>query len=181
MWWLLLLLGGAAIIGTAKNVRGETVKGGERSMRVDLLDSKGSPAAEVLIVSPTQGKWQWLVPNWGDIDAPYAMGIQGKEPTRKQAFNAGLTAAMSAGAEQLGTEINPGSAGLQIDFLNHDADVSDIGWGEGLIFRASIIPTSGGWLTQITDPSATVKFFKTLKSRNAAIHEAYKFVEKAGY
>jgi hypothetical protein len=181
---ILLLFGagaGVVAIVAAKNVRGEDVKIGQRSIYVYLMNQDKSVAkVQNLDVFPEGGVWVWVVPDWSDGESPYVAGHGGKAATRKAAFNEGFLQLMSED-DFLTTNVSPASSGLQIDFYNKDSRKAPDELGEDLIFRVSIIPTSGGWLAQITDPSASVKFMNTYPSRNAAISSTYAFVEKAGY
>lgn len=188
---ILLLLGGGAAVAAlvaAKNAKGQDVKLGERHVAM-YLHPKNEPPSLVLQVerlSPT--KWEWMVPNWIDeMGEPYAGGAKGEAATRRQAFNAAYASVGQMSDASLGLPIGSNAAGLtmQLDFLDKFPELAgSTTWenpGESLIFRATIIPTSGGWLTQITDPSATVKFLQTYSSKSKALHEVFNFIEKAGY
>lgn len=180
MWWLLLLLGGGAaiILGKAKNVRGETAAGGERSVFVELVGS--DTLHSVILVAPNRAGpgWEWLIPDWRS-EAPYASAEKGTAAKRRAAFNAGLSALQLMGSEQLDlpADVHPSSAGMRLDFVNHGENSE----GESLIFRVSIVPTKGGWLMQALDPRGTVAKMKVYNSRSKAIHEAFNFVEGQGY
>lgn len=174
---LLLLFGGGAAVASlvaAKNARGEDVMVGRRSMQVAPLDQEpGVSSSTNLLVSP-DGRWE-VRDIYPEGEGEYAAG---SAANRKAGFNAGFVALMATPTYVHG--FDPQTAGLRIDFVDKFASYGEV-LGEGLIFRVSIIPTTAGWLTQITDPSATVKMLKTYSSRAKAIHEAYAFVEKAGY
>ncbi len=184
-------VGTAAVLIASKNVRGEDVPLGQRNIAVFLLGSDGPSLVLLVEYQPTStlaSKWRWQVPDWNDeMGEPFAGGPSGVEVARRKAFNTAYTYASQMSNSQLGLPVgvNPAALSMQLDFLTAFPKLSEgTTWenpGESLIFRASIIATSGGWLTQITDPSASVKFLKTYPSKAKALHEVFNFVDKTGY